>query len=105
MWGPLFPRLHVYDTAKGGPRATPRNKMVLYKYLVFPLNGSIPGYGGGRERTVFSSYYIPPPAPHHFGEEIHTRSGHVVQNRNPRVMQFIMHMLLPQLKEYLPREG
>ncbi|KAI3864965.1 hypothetical protein MKX03_023236 [Papaver bracteatum] len=34
--GPFVSRLHVYDTAKGGPRATPRNKMVLYKYLSIP---------------------------------------------------------------------
>ncbi|KMT01723.1 hypothetical protein BVRB_9g211780 [Beta vulgaris subsp. vulgaris] len=28
--GPLFPRLHVDDTKKAGPRAPPRNKMALY---------------------------------------------------------------------------
>lgn len=26
---PLFPRLHINDTDKGGPRAPPRNKMAL----------------------------------------------------------------------------
>ncbi|XP_026453290.1 protein HEADING DATE 3B-like [Papaver somniferum] len=99
--GPLFPRLHVYVTEKGGPRATPRNKMALYEHLSIPsqqLNSGLcsvlllppsntvssasvsMSQGGGRERTVFSPYYIPPPAPHHFSKEIHTRSGHVVQD-------------------------
>lgn len=31
--GPMFPRLHVNDTEKGGPRAPPRNKMALYEQL------------------------------------------------------------------------
>lgn len=36
--GPLFPRLHVNDTAeKGGPRAPPRNKMALYEELSVPF--------------------------------------------------------------------
>ncbi|RZC50023.1 hypothetical protein C5167_018443 [Papaver somniferum] len=124
--GPFVSRLHVYDTAKGGPRATPRNKMVLCKYLSIPSQrfnsrlcstlflppsntvssaSASMSQGGGRERAVFSPYYIPPPAPHHFDEEIQTRPGHVLQNRNPQIMQFIMHMLLPQLKEHLPEEG
>ncbi|XP_074276024.1 ELF3-like protein 2 [Silene latifolia] len=29
--GPLFPRLHVNDTDKGGPKPPPRNKMALYE--------------------------------------------------------------------------
>ncbi|KAI3728203.1 hypothetical protein L6452_16835 [Arctium lappa] len=32
MW-PMFPRLHVNDPEKGGPRAPPRNKMALYEQL------------------------------------------------------------------------
>ncbi|CAL1386360.1 unnamed protein product [Linum trigynum] len=36
MMGPLFPRLHVNDTEKGGPRAPPRNKMALYEQLSIP---------------------------------------------------------------------
>ncbi|XP_024995375.1 protein EARLY FLOWERING 3-like [Cynara cardunculus var. scolymus] len=32
MW-PIFPRLHVNDAEKGGPRAPPRNKMALYEQL------------------------------------------------------------------------
>ncbi|CAN6336594.1 unnamed protein product [Urochloa humidicola] len=34
--GPLFPRLHVNDTVKGGPRAPPRNKMALYEQFSVP---------------------------------------------------------------------
>lgn len=34
--GPMFPRLHVNDTNKGGPRAPPRNKMALYEQLSVP---------------------------------------------------------------------
>ncbi|KAK6914800.1 hypothetical protein RJ641_019917 [Dillenia turbinata] len=36
LMGPLFPRLHVNDTEKGGPRAPPRNKMALYEQLSVP---------------------------------------------------------------------
>lgn len=32
----LFPRLHVNDTEKGGPRSPPRNKMALYEQLSVP---------------------------------------------------------------------
>lgn len=34
--GPMFPRLHVNDTEKGGLRAPPRNKMALYEQLSIP---------------------------------------------------------------------
>lgn len=33
---PMFPRLNVKDTEKGGPRAPPRNKMALYEQLSIP---------------------------------------------------------------------
>ncbi|KAK6911974.1 hypothetical protein RJ641_024067 [Dillenia turbinata] len=36
LMGPLFPRLHVNDTEKGGPRAPPRNKMALYEQFSIP---------------------------------------------------------------------
>lgn len=36
MTSPMFPRLHVNDTEKGGPRAPPRNKMALYEQLSVP---------------------------------------------------------------------
>jgi len=58
VMGPMFPRLHVNDTEKGGPRAPPRNKMALYEQFsipsqrfnsgVLPLNPNI------------SSNYVPP---------------------------------------------
>ncbi|KAL2544958.1 protein EARLY FLOWERING 3-like [Forsythia ovata] len=72
MW-PMFPRLHVNDTEKGGPKAPPRNKMALYEQLsipsqrfshgVLPLNPTnntanlVPSassnQGGGNERGTF----------------------------------------------------
>lgn len=36
LLSPMFPRLHVNDTEKGGPRAPPRNKMALYEQLTIP---------------------------------------------------------------------
>ncbi|KAI3830499.1 hypothetical protein MKW98_030662 [Papaver atlanticum] len=100
---PLFPRLHVNDTEKGGPRAPPRNKMALYEQLSIPSQrfnsgsgSTLPlppsnntvssasasmSQGGGHERTVFSPYYIPPPTPHHFAEEIHSRSSDCVNHK------------------------
>lgn len=33
LMGPMFPRLHVNDVEKGGPRAPPRNKMALHEQL------------------------------------------------------------------------
>ncbi|CAN4120241.1 unnamed protein product [Withania somnifera] len=36
VMGPIFPRLHVNNTVKGGPRASPRNKMALYEQLSIP---------------------------------------------------------------------
>ncbi|XP_020576793.1 protein HEADING DATE 3B-like isoform X2 [Phalaenopsis equestris] len=47
---PMFPRVHVNDTEKGGPRAPPRNKMALYEQLSVPLQ-------------KFSSATLPPPKP------------------------------------------
>ncbi|KAG8375641.1 hypothetical protein BUALT_Bualt10G0121400 [Buddleja alternifolia] len=73
MMGPMFPRLHVNDTEKGGPRAPPRNKMALYEQLSIPsqrfshgvlphtanntASNSVPpsSQGGGNERGVFFS--------------------------------------------------
>ncbi|KAF3447497.1 hypothetical protein FNV43_RR12683 [Rhamnella rubrinervis] len=43
IMGPMFPRLHVNDTEKGGPRAPPRNKMALYEQLCIPSQRLNPG--------------------------------------------------------------
>lgn len=40
---PMFPRLHVNDTERGGPRAPPRNKMALYEQLSIPSQRFNPG--------------------------------------------------------------
>ncbi|XP_078438750.1 protein EARLY FLOWERING 3-like [Wolffia australiana] len=78
--GPLFPRLHVNDADKGGPRAPPRNKMALYEEFSIPSQRFKPGssstmpfashhgsslvssisssQGYGHERSGSSSFYM-----------------------------------------------
>ncbi|GER32118.1 early flowering 3 family protein [Striga asiatica] len=55
VMGPMFPRLHVKDTDKGGPRAPPRNKMALYEQLSVPSNNS---QGNANERGIFPFYHM-----------------------------------------------
>ncbi|KAL1562246.1 Protein EARLY FLOWERING [Salvia divinorum] len=70
--GPMFPRLHVNDTEKGGLRAPPRNKMALYEQLSIPsqrTSHSLPllssnsehalGQRVANERSTFFSYQLP----------------------------------------------
>ncbi|KAK9079828.1 hypothetical protein SSX86_001501 [Deinandra increscens subsp. villosa] len=60
--GPMFPRLHVNDTEKGGPRAPPRNKMALYEQLSIPsqrFNGGVTSSltrANMNERNTFSPH-------------------------------------------------
>ncbi|MBA0587519.1 hypothetical protein Gorai_000646 [Gossypium raimondii] len=78
VMNPMFPRLHVNDAEKGGPKAPPRNKMALYEQLSitsqrfnsgsqsmlpFPPNNSnilVPSmsssHGGGNERNMFMPF-------------------------------------------------
>ncbi|TMW94927.1 hypothetical protein EJD97_009599 [Solanum chilense] len=70
LMGPMFPRLHVNDTEKGGPRAPPRNKMALYEQLSIPSQRFKYGIsnnrnnadiqGNGRENDDFFSVQLPP---------------------------------------------
>ncbi|XP_057976898.1 protein HEADING DATE 3B [Malania oleifera] len=101
--GPLFPRLHVNDTEKGGPRAPPRNKMALYEQFsvpslkfsagstasVLPLPRSNSGsflpstssnHGVDHERSVLSPV-CNSPAPAHLAEKLHSYSskGHILK--------------------------
>ncbi|XP_061374895.1 protein EARLY FLOWERING 3-like [Gastrolobium bilobum] len=94
MIGPMFPRLHVNDTEKGGPRAPPRNKMALYEQFsipsqrfnqtVLPLNpdnstntappaslsqGTVP------ERNCVFPVHLPPQTPIHPGEKYISRQS------------------------------
>ncbi|CAK7353080.1 unnamed protein product [Dovyalis caffra] len=90
--GPMFPRLHVNDTDKGGPRAPPRNKMALYEQLSTPSQRFNPGIlprnpsnisnlappgsssqGSGLERNFPYPHYVPSPAPIHMAEKYHSR--------------------------------
>ncbi|XP_077210424.1 ELF3-like protein 2 [Tasmannia lanceolata] len=90
--GPLFPRLHVNDREKGGPRAPPRNKMALYEQFSIPsqkfnssasaphssstlVPSSSSSQGLGHERSVFSPFYVPPPTSPHSTENIRSCSS------------------------------
>ncbi|KAL6618655.1 hypothetical protein ACP70R_033794 [Stipagrostis hirtigluma subsp. patula] len=88
VMGPLFPRLHVNDTVKGGPRAPPRNKMALYEQFSVPSHrfaatapppappwhANRPAAGapasstsasqvGGNDRPLFPSFCVPSTEP------------------------------------------
>ncbi|KAI7757243.1 hypothetical protein M8C21_023764 [Ambrosia artemisiifolia] len=90
--GPMFPRLHVNDTEKGGPRAPPRNKMALYEQLSIPsqrLNGGAPSSSNRatmNERGTFSSH--PQASSNHPNRKPETRrsefNNHRVQQEHKR---------------------
>ncbi|MQM00848.1 hypothetical protein Taro_033583, partial [Colocasia esculenta] len=105
VMGPLFPRLHVNDADKGGPRAPPRNKMALYEQLSIPSqrfgSGGAPSLplpphhaGGlvpsaslnqvcGQERSVFSPFYVPSHMAAHATERAHSH----LAGLNPNTMR------------------
>ncbi|CAI9275025.1 unnamed protein product [Lactuca saligna] len=58
--GPMFPRLHVNDTEKGGPRAPPRNKMALYEQLTIPSQRLSGGELFPFKPTSTVNYPLPP---------------------------------------------
>ncbi|XP_073154083.1 ELF3-like protein 2 [Henckelia pumila] len=66
--GPMFPRLHVNEIEKSGPRAPPRNKMALYEQLSIPsqrFTGTVDlvptsSQGGGSEKGIFVSQQLLP---------------------------------------------
>ena len=55
--GPMFPRLHVNDTEKGGPRAPPRNKMALYEQLSIPSQRSSHSLPSNSEHVSFVDFF------------------------------------------------
>ncbi|XWS70273.1 hypothetical protein CRYUN_Cryun03dG0034400 [Craigia yunnanensis] len=92
IMGPMFPRLHVNDTEKGGPRAPPRNKMALYEQLsipsqrfntgVLPLNPSntsnlVPPGSSSQESSLERNMLFPsrvsPSTSTNLAEKFHTR--------------------------------
>ncbi|KAK0570518.1 hypothetical protein LWI29_002591 [Acer saccharum] len=106
--GPMFPRLHVNDTGKGGPRAPPRNKMALYEQLSIPtqrFNSGVPplnpsnssslgppgssSQGSGPERNLLFPLSVPPKTPTHLAENFHARhsAGATLSNSLPRLEQ------------------
>nr|BAL63009.1 Hd17 [Oryza sativa Indica Group] len=97
VMGPLFPRLHVNDAAKGGgPRAPPRNKMALYEQFTVPSHRFSGGGGGGgvggspahstsaasqsqsqsqvygRDSSLFQPFNVPSNRPGHSTEKINS---------------------------------
>ncbi|XP_021739080.1 protein EARLY FLOWERING 3-like [Chenopodium quinoa] len=97
MMGPMFPRLHVNDTGKGGPRAPPRNKMALYEQLTIPSqprfnsgahhnsnNTMAPStstmQGTGHEQSMYFPLYWPPLASSY--DEVQVSRPEVVDARN-----------------------
>ncbi|KAK7351258.1 hypothetical protein VNO77_10571 [Canavalia gladiata] len=105
VMGPMFPRLHVNDTEKGGPRAPPRNKMALYEQFsipsqrfssgVLPLNPNSssntapPGsssQGTVPERNYVFPGHLPPQVPVRRGEKYSSRQSEGV-NLNASVVQ------------------
>ncbi|XP_074572525.1 protein HEADING DATE 3B-like [Curcuma longa] len=96
VMGPLFPRLHVNDTDKGGPRAPPRNKMALYEQLSIPSqrfnstssampfpprnsNSLVPSLsssqGCGQLRKIISPFCMTPQVPVRSTETSRTSDG------------------------------
>ncbi|KAF9613517.1 hypothetical protein IFM89_008434 [Coptis chinensis] len=97
---PMFPRIHIKDTEKGGPRPPPRNKMALfYEQLSVPsqrcgsklprsrtvagrmVSSGSSSQGGRQEKTVFSPTSILPPVPvHSSAKEAYNRASNIVGN-------------------------
>ncbi|XP_062087608.1 protein EARLY FLOWERING 3 isoform X2 [Humulus lupulus] len=92
---PMFPRLHVNDAEKGGPRAPPRNKMALYEQLSIPSQRSTSGSApklprqqnnssslvssiSSDQATAYPSSFNPfydSTAPSYLAEKLHSTSG------------------------------
>ncbi|XP_023515059.1 ELF3-like protein 2 [Cucurbita pepo subsp. pepo] len=107
LLSPMFPRLHVNDTDKGGPRAPPRNKMALYEQLTIPAQKFSSGsasaaaplplgtpttstsssHFGGKKRGIFSSSSKGSKQSHH-DEKLHSYdSKGVVQSNEAKLLK------------------
>ena len=74
---PMFPRLHVKDAERGGPKAPPRNKMALYEQFSLPSQNFAPG----------SASLFPLPLRNYTGP---TSSSHVSQVKFFKFLQLII---------------
>ncbi|KAL9227265.1 hypothetical protein vseg_002977 [Gypsophila vaccaria] len=97
--GPMFPRLHVNDTEKGGPRAPPRNKMALYEQLTIPSQRYPPpprqdnnsklvpststSQGPSSERNTYFPLHQPSSAPAY--DAVQDRNGEALNSNNQLV--------------------
>ncbi|XP_009337143.2 protein EARLY FLOWERING 3 [Pyrus x bretschneideri] len=83
VMGPMFPRLHVNDADKGGPRAPPRNKMALYEQLSIPSQRFNPGVlplnsnnqGSRSDGNLPFPLHGHPSTPTHQAEMLHGRQS------------------------------
>ncbi|KAJ1264390.1 hypothetical protein BS78_09G259600 [Paspalum vaginatum] len=88
VMGPLFPRLHVNDTLKGGPRPPPRNKMALYEQFSAPshrfhhrpgTSAGVPSTSttqvGGSDRHLFPSFCVPSTEPVRSSDHMNANSN------------------------------
>ncbi|KAL1830652.1 hypothetical protein DCAR_0100582 [Daucus carota subsp. sativus] len=100
---PMFPRLHVNDTERGGPRAPPRNKMALYEQLSIPsqrfnsgmlpnnpnssnsLNPPSSSQGSGHERAMLFPRQLPSSV--HRVEELNRNFGPSVEQTGTKRRQ------------------
>ncbi|PQM38379.1 protein EARLY FLOWERING 3-like [Prunus yedoensis var. nudiflora] len=102
VMGPMFPRLHVNDADKGGPRAPPRNKMALYEQLsipsqrfnpaVMPLNpnstssvvpSAFSSQGSRSEGNLPVPLHVHPSTPTHQAEMFHARQSDGANENTP----------------------
>ncbi|XP_058005026.1 ELF3-like protein 2 isoform X2 [Hevea brasiliensis] len=72
VMSPMFPRLHVNDTEKGGPRAPPRNKMALYEQLSIPSQRF--SSGSSPMLPLPPNSLVPSMSSSHSGSDLHCSS-------------------------------
>ncbi|GMP35017.1 hypothetical protein CsSME_00007653 [Camellia sinensis var. sinensis] len=95
LMGPLFPRLHINDAEKGGPKAPPRNKMALYEQLGIPS-----------QRFTSGSASMVPLRPNNSGSMIastsssHVHGCRVAAKKGVCVHQSAIHLLFIWLRNF-----
>lgn len=82
VMSPMFPRLHVNDAEKGGPRAPPRNKMALYEQLSIPS-----------QRFTSGSSSTLPHAQNSSGDAVSSISSGQVSTMPSRSLHEILHFV------------
>ncbi|MCO5590590.1 hypothetical protein L7F22_044561 [Adiantum nelumboides] len=78
---PLFPRLHVSETEKAGPKAPPRNKMALYEQFTVPSHRFIQPTQVATFHQPYGSGY--PYMPHYVPSAAYANSSNVQAYSQP----------------------